>query len=407
MAMAEGRPERERIPGPIWILLVATLFVAVGFGLVVPVLPQFAHSFGVGATLTTLVVSAFALMRFVSAPLAGRLVDRLGERRMYITGLLIVAASSTATAFAGDYVTLLLTRGLGGIGSVMFTIASSSMVILASPPSLRGRVSSLWAGMFLIGSISGPFLGGLIAVGGLRLPFLAYAAALVIAAVVVAIALPRRGSHAVAGRLRVDKQPPMPLRDAFARPDYRALLGFGFSNGWATYGMRSAVVPLFVQQALSAGPVESGAVVAAAAIGNVLSLLWAGPASDRIGRRPLIILGLVISAAGLAGFIVGGSLEYALAVSFVGGIGSGIAAPSAQAAVADVIGRGRSGGQVLAVYQMCSDLGQILGPVVAGMIIDLAGFGWSFALGAAGLVAAAIGWIATPSAPPRRPGPET
>lgn len=402
--MGEGETARERIPGPIWVLLVATLFIAVGFGLVVPVLPQFVSSFGVGATLTTIVVSAFAFMRFVSAPLAGRLVERLGERRMYITGLLIVAASSAAAAFSGDYLTLLLTRGLGGIGSVMFTIASSSMVILAAPASLRGRVSSLWAGMFLIGSISGPFLGGLIAVGGLRLPFIAYAVALVIAALVVAIALPGsrslgRGTNAG----KADEQPPpMPLREALGRRDYRALLGFGLANGWATFGMRSAVVPLFLQQALSAGPVQSGAVVAAGAIGNVISLLWAGPASDRIGRRPLIVIGLLVCAAGMAGFILDGSFEYALAVSFVAGIGSGIASPSAQAAVADVIGRGRSGGRVLAVYQMCGDLGQILGPVVAGIIIDLAGFGWAFALGAAMLVAAAIGWIATPSARPPR-----
>lgn len=162
----------ERIPVEIWTLLVATFFMALGFGLVVPVLPQFASSFGVGATLVAIVVSAFAFMRLVSAPLGGALVNRFGERPMYVAGMLIVAASTYATAFAGDYLQLLVYRGLGGIGSVMFTIASAGILARYSPPGLRGRVSALWGGMFLVGNISGPIAGGLLGQFGMRLPFI-------------------------------------------------------------------------------------------------------------------------------------------------------------------------------------------------------------------------------------------
>ena len=56
------------------------------------------------------------------------------------------------------------------------------------------------------------------------------------------------------------------------------------------------------------------------------------------------------------------------------GIGAAFMGPSIQAAVSDVIGTRRSGGQVLAVYQMCSDFGMILGPLVAGLIADAWGF---------------------------------
>ena len=387
--------ERPRVPAEIWTLLASTFFIAVGFGLIVPVLPQYADSFGVGALLVTIVVSAFAVMRLAAAPLAGPLVDRFGERPMYIAGLLIVAASSFATASAGDYWQLLVYRGLGGVGSVMFTIAASSMVVKHSPPEIRGRVSSMWGGMFLIGGISGPFFGGLLAQLGLRVPFIVYGAALLVAAAIVAVVLGRlqrrRGGDAAPPRL-----PPMPLAEALGLPAYRAALAFGVANGWANMGLRSAVVPLFVSQLLSGEPWAAGAIVAVGAVGNVLALQWAGRASDRLGRRPLILAGLAIALVGVVMFAFTGALWFAFVASFVAGLGSGLCAPAEQAAVADLIGRERSGGRPLAVFQMAQDVGQIVGPIVAGLIIDAAGYPWAFGAAAIVLVVPLVAWLLAP-----------
>ena len=129
-----------------------------------------------------MIVAIFAFMRLVFAPAGGALIARLGERPVYVAGLLIVAASTAACAFAQGYWQLLLFRGLGGIGSVMFTVASMALVIRLAPPESRGRVSGAYASAFLVGNVCGPIVGGLLAGFGLRVPFLAYAAALVIAA---------------------------------------------------------------------------------------------------------------------------------------------------------------------------------------------------------------------------------
>lgn len=388
-------PTAERVPAEIWTLLASTFFIAVGFGLIVPVLPQYADSFGVGALLVAVVVSAFAVMRLAAAPVAGPLVDRFGERPMYIAGLLIVAASSVATAFAGDYLQLLVYRGLGGIGSVMFTIAASSMVVKFSPPSIRGRVSSMWGGMFLIGGISGPFFGGLLAQLGMQVPFLVYGGALLVAAAIVGFVLGRvhrrRGDRAAAPKL-----PPMPLAEALAAPAYRASLAFGFANGWANMGMRSAVVPLFVSQMLSGEPWAAGAIVATGAVGNVLSLQWSGRRSDRVGRRPLILAGLAVACAGSVLFAFTGELWFAFVASFVAGFGSGLCAPAQQAAVADIIGRDRSGGRPLATFQMAQDVGTIIGPIVAGVLIDLVGYEWAFGVAAAVLLLPTAMWALAP-----------
>lgn len=116
------RTRDAALPREIWVLVVASFVIALGFGLVAPALPQFARSFDVGVTAATVVVSSFAAMRLLFAPASGSLVQKLGERPVYITGLLIVALSTGACAFAASYWQLLVFRALGGIGSTMFTV---------------------------------------------------------------------------------------------------------------------------------------------------------------------------------------------------------------------------------------------------------------------------------------------
>ena len=119
-------------------------------------LPQFAQSFGVGATASSIVVSAFAFFRLVFAPVGGRLIARMGERPIYLAGLVIVAVSTGATAFAQTYWQLLVFRGVGGIGSVMFTVSAVALMVRLAPPTIRARVSSVYASAFLFGGILGP-----------------------------------------------------------------------------------------------------------------------------------------------------------------------------------------------------------------------------------------------------------
>ena len=77
-------PTVVRIPREIWVLIAAAFVIALGFGLITPVLPQFAQSFGVGATASSIVVSVFAFFRLAFAPAGGRLIARLGDGRIVV-----------------------------------------------------------------------------------------------------------------------------------------------------------------------------------------------------------------------------------------------------------------------------------------------------------------------------------
>jgi MFS family permease len=169
----EGECQEEtnrRLPREVWVLVVANVVVALGYGVVAPVLPQYARHFGVSISAATFVITAFAVMRLVGAPPAGFLVQRLGERRVYISGLIIVALSTAACAFAETYWQLLLFRSLGGVGSAMFTVSSLALMIRISPPDARGRVAGLFSSGFMVGSVGGPILGALTVGFGLAAP---------------------------------------------------------------------------------------------------------------------------------------------------------------------------------------------------------------------------------------------
>ncbi|QDY90825.1 MFS transporter [Arthrobacter sp. UKPF54-2] len=384
------QPRGPRLPRDIKVMLVAAFLIALGFGLVAPVLPQFATTFDVGATAAAVIVSIFAFMRLVFAPAGGALIVRLGERPVYVAGLLIVAASTAACAFAQDYWQLLVFRGLGGAGSVMFTVASMALVVRLAPPESRGRVSGAYASAFLIGNVCGPIVGGLLAGFGLRVPFLAYAAALVLAAAVVQTQL----SHVPAGSREAGASAPaMLLREALRDSAYRAGLVSSFANGWATFGVRMATVPLFAVAALGAGPESAGWALAVFAAGNAAALTFSGRLADNLGRKPMMLAGLVVTGLATAAIGFTHELPWFLLASTVAGIGSGLLGPAQQAAVADVVGNERSGGRVLAVFQMTADSGAIVGPVIAGLLADRLGYGWAFGVTGGVLLVAAAGWV--------------
>ena len=387
------RDSKTRLPFEVWALVAGGFTVALGYGVVAPAIPQYAHAFGVSNLAASAIVSAFALMRLLSAPLAGWVVGRFGERRTYSTGILIVALSTGACALANDYPQLLVLRAAGGIGSTMFTVAATALLIKVSPVHARGRVASVNAAGFLLGTLLGPVLGALVAGFGLRAPFVFYFATLVIAAAVVWFAL--RRSTLVARSSGSDAEPPLRFADALRIPGYRALLISVFSFGWSSFGVRVSVVPLLIAATFPGRPALAGWALAAYAAGNAVLIFPSGRWNDRLGRRPLLITGMAITAVGYALLPAAQTIWIALGIMLIAGAGSALVGPGQQAVLADVVGS-RHGGGVVAGYSMASDLGGVLGPLVAGTIVDAAGFGWAFAVTAALLALTALVWALAP-----------
>lgn len=389
---AAGTTESERpsVPGELKVLIAAAFVIALGFGIVAPVLPQYARSFGVGITAASVIISAFAVARLVFAPGGGALISRFGERPIYVAGLLIVALSTAATGFAQTYGQLLLFRGLGGIGSTMFTVSAMGLIVRLSPRAIRGRVSGYYSTAFLMGGILGPALGGALAPFGYRVPFFIYAVALLVAAAVVARFLGGASLRPANGTAPLAV---MQVREAVRDSAYRAALVSGFANGWVNFGVRNSLLPIFAAASPALGIGSAGIALTLMAAGNAAALQTAGRLVDDRGRKRVLIVGLLICSVGTLplGYVDTRLPFFALAV--VAGIGSGLLNPAQQASVADVVGSDRNGGKVLAGFQMSQDVGTITGPLLTGLIADTVGFGPAFAVTGSITLLAVLAWI--------------
>lgn len=372
--MTTSTADRIHIPRQIWVLVGAALIIALGYGLIAPVLPQYAQSFDVGIAAASATVTVFGLTRLAFAPATGPLMVRFGERWVYVTGLSIAAVSTLMCGFADSYWALLAWRAFGGIGSVMFTVSAMGLMVRLAPPTARGRVSALYGSAFLLGNITGPLLGSLLAGFGYRVPFFIYAAMLIAATLVVTFFL--RG---VGGRESdQDARPRYTFTDALRQPVYRRLLLTGFANGWSNFGVRIALVPLMAGAIGTIGSAMAGPALTLYALGNAISQQFSGRAVDAVGRRPVLITGLLVS--GLASLVFGWAttIPIYLGLSALAGVGAAMIGPSIQAMMADLIGSDRNGGTALSGYSMASDLGSIGGTLLAGTIAQFLGFGWAF-----------------------------
>jgi DHA1 family tetracycline resistance protein-like MFS transporter len=398
-----GGGEKVRFPREVWVLVGASFLIAIGYGVVAPALPSFATSFDVGVTAASVVISAFALMRLVFAPVSGRLVTRFGERSVYLWGLSIVAAGTLACAVAGQYWQLVLFRSLSGIGSTMFTVSAVGLLIRISPPGLRGRVSGLWGTGFLLGSVAGPIVGGALVAVSLRAPFVVYGGMLVLTTLVVWWQL--RHSE-LAARDETRAEATVGFWQALRHPAYRAALASNFTNGWVVLGIRMSLIPLFITEVLGAADSFTGVAMAVFAAGNAAVLFLSGRLADTWGRRPVALLGLGLLAAGV--LLLGQSHQpwLFLVVSLFAGIGGGTANPAQNAAVGDLLGREARGGTVLAGFQMSADVGAVAGPLVAGAIAEHVSYGAAFALAAVVAAVAFVLWLrAGETLPGRRTDP--
>jgi len=378
------------LPREVAVLTAVAFSVAVGFGIVIPAIPVFASSFGVGETAVGAVISAFAFARLVFALSSGKLVDRFGERLVLATGIGIVAVSSAVAGLAQNYTQLLVLRGVGGVGSAMFTVSAVSLLLRVVSADQRGRATGLWQSGFLIGAIAGPALGGPLTAVSLRAPFFVYAGTLAVAGGIGMAYLTKAHlrEKPVGGSPGPSR---MSVPDALKISGYRAALASNLGIGWALFGVRSSLIPLFVVEGLdrSATWIGVGFVVSAAAQGVLL--LPVGRYVDRTGRRPAMVIGGAIASLSMVLITIESLAVYVGAMTLFG-VGAAFLSVAPSAAVGDVAAG--SGGTVIAAFQMSADFGAVVGPLAAGWLAEEYSFGAAFVATAGvlaiGLVMAAL-----------------
>lgn len=381
------------IPGSVWVLAGVAFAVALGFGVVAPAIPLFAREYGVGKTAIGMAISAFAFFRFVSALGAGGLVDKLGERRVLVVGLLTVALTTGTAPLAPHYALFVALRGVGGIGSAAFTVAATTLVLRLAPPEARGRAMNRYQSGFLFGGMMGPAIGGPLTDLDPRMPFFFYGVTLVVAAAVALIGLRRADNRRRQEALAATEPAPVigwgQLVGMFRVNAYLAALVVSFGTGWMLFGVRNSLVPVYVVEELGRSATFVGIAMMVGALTQAIGITRAGWYADVAGRRPAIILGSVLAVAAVTVLVLPGNV-----VAFLISMGMlGFASSLLGSAPASVVGdlSPARGGRVVAAFQMSSDIGAVTGPLAAGALADAVGYQGAFA---ACVVVLSLGLIA-------------
>jgi MFS family permease len=413
MAGAEGSRSENSVPEPkvgvrlilsdpaVRTIILIVFVVMLGFGIVIPVLPLYARSFGVGYEAAGLLISAFALTRLIVDPVSGPVVDRLGERRSAAAGVAIVGISSVLTGLAPTFPLAVLSRAAGGAGSALLFTALTSYLLKVVPKDRMARTLGLFYGSFNVGVIAGGPLGGLIANRfGLASPLFFYAGLLFLSGT-----LYLRFVRDPATEARTEETTEMGTRmlDLLRRPAFLTTVFLNFAYLWMIAAVYDTLVPLFAHDHLGMSTLGIGVVFSLALATELLVLYPAGSAADRFGRRPVTVpsmagLTLMVGALGFAQ----SPLTFAILMAVLG-VGSGVAGVPPGAMLSDVAPSQRSGTAV-GLFRFAGDLGLVLGPLVSGATAGAFGFVPAFWIASIPIGIGLVLAIRTPETLRRDPG---
>jgi MFS family permease len=356
------------------VVIAVTFVIMLGFGILGPVLPQYARSFGVDYTAVGWLITSFALTRLVFDLVAGPLVNRFGERAMATAGAIFVGVSSALAAMAPTFAWLLVLRGAGGAGSSVFFAALMSYMFRTVPPERMGRVMGVFYGAFNLGIIAGQPIGGVTAAAwGLASPLWLYAIACVLSGILYLVAIP-----ALPRRVR-EPDAPRGLRSLpWTRP-FVTVLVLNLAYAWMVGGAWSTLIPLFGSEEIGLSVSGVGLAISLAAAAEFAVLYHAGSASDRYGRKAVMVPAFTALFAVLAVMGFADAIWAFAATLVLMGLSAGYAGVPPAAMLNDVAPP-RESATAIGVYRFSADLGFMLGPLVAGWSANVFGFPIAFAL---------------------------
>ena len=369
---------------PLVILFVTVFIDLLGFGIIIPLLPFYAESFGASALAIGLLGTSFSLMQFLFSPIWGRWSDQIGRKPIILIGLLGSCLSYVTMAVAGSLTLLFVARIVGGIAGANIPTAQAYIADVTTPEN-RARGMGLMGAAFGLGFIFGPAIGGLLSRFSPETPMW-FAAALCFANFVAAwFLLPE--SRVVSaltrslGRMEA-------FRHAMTQPTLLLILALYFIVTMA-FSAFEATFALFTEARFGFTAASIGFLFAF--IGAIIALIqgvFIGRVVKRVGERrviPVAILGIAISIGMLT---VVWSVPTLLAALGLLAMGMGFNNPSLSSMVSKLSHEDDQGGN-LGLASSLASLGRVVGPAWGGYLYDAYGMTTPY-LSAAGVMLVAF-----------------
>jgi MFS family permease len=332
-----------------------------------------------------LLISLYGLVSAVTQPFAGAISDRLNRRKIFIqSGLILMGVGTLAFVIASRFSDLLMLRALQGIGVALTIPASVALMAASSDQRTRGGSMGIYVTARMGGFTLGPLIGGyLYDHFGFNAAFYAGTAFIALAMILIQIWV---------------KEIPCEITPERARPfriiDRELLTNGIIGSGIATFVMASAfsmMTPLEEQFniRLHESAFSFSIAFSALMVSRLLFQIPLGRLSDLLGRKPLIIAGLILMAPATALLGEAGTTSQLTGLRVIQGLASAAIAAPAFALAADLSKAGGAGRQ-MSITTMGFGLGIALGPLIAG-VLAVFSFHLPFFIG--GLMSLAGAWI--------------
>ncbi|MFC4099120.1 MFS transporter [Paenibacillus xanthanilyticus] len=361
--------------GAVLILMFNLFLVFTGIGLVIPIMPKFMESLDITGGIVGLLVAAFSLTQLLASPLAGRLSDTFGRKKMIVLGMLLFAFSEGLFGYASSTTVLFIARMLGGISAAM--IMPAVMAYAADVTSTEERAAGMGYvnAAITTGFIIGPGIGGYIADFGIRVPFYFAAVAGVLAALINLFILPesRPARETVSASPAVGASKPRvglltQLRYAYREPYFLSLIivfvmSFGLANFETVFG-------LFVDHKFGFGPKDIAFIITFGSIaGAVVQLTAFSWILKRFGEKRVISVCLLFSGVFILLTLFVHQFWMIFAVTFIVFLAIDILRPAIGTQMSMVAEDQQ--GYVAGLNSAFTSLGNIIGPIVAGFLFDV------------------------------------
>jgi DHA1 family tetracycline resistance protein-like MFS transporter len=365
-------------------IIFLTIFVnLVGFGIIIPLLPFYAQTFGASPLAIGLLFASFSLSQLVASPILGDLSDRWGRRPVLILSLLGTVVSFVMLALATSLSLLFAARIVDGLSGGNITTARAYIADITTEEN-RAKAYGLLGAAFGLGFIVGPGLGAALSHISYTAPIWAAAAITVVATAVAFFWLPETVHRAHAG----GRSPWRALAELWQRAHLRVLFTIDFAY-WTAFAVYQTTFALFGARRFGFDASHTGYLLSAfGVLGVVVQGAMVGPIVATLGERRTLAVGLLFAAVGWGGSAVTHSLPVFVAMLVPGAIGIGLCNATLSSLVSKSAGSHEQG-RVQGAAGGLESLGRTIGPVWGNGSLQRFGEGTAYGSAAIVLIGAA------------------
>jgi len=357
-------------------LYISGFFAYAAVSTVFPVISPYASLLGASEFQSAIIAGAYAIVTAIAMMPFGHLSDKYGRAKFMILGLVLYISSPLLYIFVKDITSLLLARILHGFGMALYVPALNALVADKSPENRRGEAMGWISAAFMFGFVLGPVTGGLLAEKfGVISTFLSSSAFSVLSFL------------SICPYLNLKKTEFKKMKEEDKLVASKNILAASLATFFTTFG--SAAVAIFAlpfySNELNITSTLVGTLTSSLFFVSALARIPAGKLSDKIGRSPVIVLGLLVEGIGIYFMVFREPLQLLFA-TWLCGIGMGFTNTASYALASDVRRRGMAIGAV----NSSLNAGIFVGPAVAGLFAEYFGFEVIFTFSAVFVLASSI-----------------